>query len=94
MVYLTVSKVYDATMSGYGHLVDAVIGERVGPAVKEGELTAEWNYRFMRAIGCYLPEIARGLLGDCRGDVELFGFQYTQEKWKAFMENSLAGGVK
>ena len=60
----------------------------------DAELTADWNIRFMLALDCYLPVVARDLFEDCRDDIRLFGFDYAKEKWEAFIVNSLTGGIK
>lgn len=55
----------------------------------------QFNLRFMLAIDCYMPSVARSLMKDCREDIRLFGFEYAQKKWSKFVYCSLTGkGIK
>jgi hypothetical protein len=50
-----------------------------------------FNLRFMLALDCYMPSVARALMKNCREDIKLFGFEYAQRKWAKFCEYSLTG---
>jgi hypothetical protein len=51
----------------------------------------QFNLRFMLALDCYMPSVARSLMKDCREDIKFFGFEYAQKKWSKFIEYSLTG---
>ena len=65
-----------------------------GISIKEKVSKAQFNLRFMLALDCYMPSVARLLMKDCKEDIEFFGFEYAQKKWVLFIINSLTGGVQ
>ena len=61
---------------------------------EEQEVTEEFNLRFLLALSCYMPSVAKELLDSCRDDIEMFSFEYAQKKWSMFIECSLTGKAK
>lgn len=61
---------------------------------EEQKVTEEFNLRFLLALSCYIPSVAKELLEDCRDDIRLSGFEYAQKKWSRFIECSLTGKAK
>lgn len=45
----------------------------------------EFNARFLLATQSYMPKVARNLVRECREDAEMFGWEYTQNKWAKFV---------
>lgn len=69
-----------------------VMGVEYVEAESESEVAfREFNAKFLLALNCYMPSIRRNLFLDCKGDIRLFGFDYTRKKWSRFIGNSLTG---
>jgi hypothetical protein len=60
----------------------------------EWKVEVEFNLRFLLALDCYVPGVAKELLRDCREDIKMFGFEFAQKKWSRFIEYSLNGRAK
>lgn len=56
-----------------------------------GEEFKRFNMKFMLALDCYMPGVAIKFLQSCRGDIQMFGFEYAQKKWSKFITGSLTG---
>jgi hypothetical protein len=64
----------------------------VSGVLKEDKLEMEqFNLRFMLALDCYMPSVAKVLLKDCREDIRMSGSKYAQTKWERFIVGSLTG---
>ena len=50
-----------------------------------------FNHQFLLSLSCYMPSVAKKLLGECEEDIKVFGFKYAQEKWSKFITGSLTG---
>lgn len=61
---------------------------------EEQKVSEEFNLRFLLALSCYMPSVAKELLEGCRDDIRLFGFEYAQKKWSRFIQCSLTGKAK
>lgn len=65
----------------------------IGMNKKDKVERKRFNHSFILALDCYMPSVALSVLKSCKKDIELFGFEYAQRKWKRFVVNSLTGGV-
>lgn len=45
----------------------------------------EFNSRFLLAVQCYPPKVARELVRECRDDIKAFGWERAQKKWAKFL---------
>jgi hypothetical protein len=54
----------------------------------------QFNLRFLLAASHYLPSVGLALIRQCRADIELLGYEYAQERWSAFIENTLTGETR
>lgn len=46
----------------------------------------EFNARFLLATQPYMPKVGLALIGECREDIKMFGWEYAQHKWAKFVE--------
>lgn len=46
----------------------------------------EFNTRFLLATQPYMPKVSLQLIRECRQDIKMFGWEYTQNKWAKFVE--------
>lgn len=61
---------------------------------EERKVTVEFSLRYLLALSCYMPGVAKELLEGCCDDIKMFGFEYAQKKWSRFIECSLTGKAK